>query len=450
MARTTRHPKHSSPDPDLLAELVQGCLTLAASEGAESCEAAAAHDQGLSVNVRLGEVETVEYQNDRSIGVTVYIGHRKGSASTADFSKRAIEETVTAACRIARYTAEDPHMGLADPGMMATEFPDLDLDHPWELSPERAVALATECENSARDADARIVNSEGAGVSTHRGMRCLGNSNGFLGAMTGTHHSVSCVVIAGTGDEMQRDWWYSTARRADDMDDVAAVGSRAAQRAVDRLGSRRLSTRQAPVLFTPEVSRGLITHFLSAITGHAQYRKSSFLLGALNSPIFPSWLQMVEEPHQARGPASASFDGEGVATRDRVLVEDGVLRSYLLDSYSARRLGMATTGHAGGWTNVTVPGDGDLDALIGRMHEGLVVTELMGQGVNQVTGDYSRGAAGYWVENGRIVHPVEEVTVAGNLRDILQSIVAVGSDHDHRHALRVGSVIIERMSIAGQ
>lgn len=436
-------------DTNSFERLVARCLDEARARGASAAEAAASVDDGLSVAVRLGEVETVEYQRDRALGVTVYFGRRKGSASTADFRDGAVVATVDAACRIARHTSEDPAVGLADPAHLATEFPDLDLDHPWALEPDAAIALALRAERAARGADPRIVNSDGAGVSRHRGTRCYANTNGFIGRSTGTQHSVSCAVIAGAAGEMQRDGWYTVGRAADDLEEPERVGARAAERALRRLGSRRVKTTRAPVLFAPEVARGLFAHLLSAARGTAQYRRASFLLDAVGSRVLPDWVTVREEPHLVRGGASTAFDAEGVATRARDLVADGVLTTYLLDSYAARRLGLETTGHAGGWTNVIVAGDADPAAMVAGLDRGFVVTELMGQGVNLVTGDYSRGASGFWVERGEIAHPVEEVTVAGNLREMLTGIVALGADPDRRSPVQVGSVLVGEMAVAG-
>jgi PmbA protein len=434
---------------DLLA-LVELALEEARSLGASQAEAAVSVDVGLSVSVRLGEVDTVEYQRDRGMGVTVYFGTRKGSASTADLSAAALRETVGKACSIARFTSEDPCAGLADPQELATEVPDLDLSHPWDLTPERACELALECEAAALAVDPRITNSEGAGVSSHRGLRAYGNTHGFLRACPGTVHSVSCAVVGSEGDEMERDYWYSTARDWRELDEVASVGRVSGERAVSRLGARKLGTTRAPVLFSPEVARGLIGHFLAAIRGGSQYRRASFLLDAAGQQVFPDWFSLSERPHLPKALASAPFDHEGVATRDRELVAGGVLLGYVLGSYSARKLGLRTTGNAGGNYNLVVPGrGGDFEAMLRRMDCGLLVTELMGQGVNGVTGDYSRGATGFWVEDGRIAYPVHEVTVAGNLRDIYRGIVEVGSDVDLRGGVRTGSILVGEMTIAG-
>ena len=443
------HVQAPTDGADLLA-LVELALEEARVLGASQAEASVSVDVGLSVGVRLGEVETVEYQRDRGMGVTVYFGTRKGSASTADLGAAALRETVAKACSIARYTAEDPCAGLADADCLATDVPDLDLSHPWDLSPERACELALECEAAAMSVDRRVSNSEGAGVSTHRGLRAYGNSHGFLAAYPGTVHSMSCAVLGVEGESMERDYWYTTARDWHELEDAAGVGRLSGERAVRRLGARKLATMRAPVLYAPEVARGLLGHFLGAIRGGSQYRRASFLLDAAGTQVFPDWFAMSERPHLPRALASAPFDQEGVATRDRELVAGGVLEGYVLGSYSARKLGLRTTGNAGGSYNLIVPGRGrDFEGMLALMGRGLLVTELMGQGVNGVTGDYSRGATGFWVEDGRIAYPVHEVTVAGNLRDMYRTMVEVGSDMDSRGGVRVGSVLLEEMTIAG-
>ena len=443
------HVQAPTDGADLLA-LVELALEEARVLGASQAEASVSVDVGLSVGVRLGEVETVEYQRDRGMGVTVYFGTRKGSASTADLGAGALRETVAKACSIARYTAEDPCAGLADADCLATRVPDLDLSHPWDLSPERACELALECEAAAMSVDRRVSNSEGAGVSTHRGLRAYGNSHGFLAAYPGTVHSMSCAVLGVEGEGMERDYWYTTARDWRELEEAASVGRLSGERAVRRLGARKLATTRAPVMYAPEVARGLLGHFLGAIRGGSQYRRASFLLDAAGTQVFPDWFAMSERPHLPRALASAPFDQEGVATRDRELVAGGVLEGYVLGSYSARKLGLRTTGNAGGSYNLIVPGRGrDFDDMLALMGRGLLVTELMGQGVNGVTGDYSRGATGFWVEDGRIAYPVHEVTVAGNLRDMYRTLVDVGSDMDTRGGVRVGSVLLEEMTIAG-
>jgi len=434
---------------ELLA-LVELALEEARALGASQAEAAISMDVGLSVTVRLGEVETIEYQRDRGMAVTVYFGTRKGSASTADLGPEALRETVAKACSIARFTADDPCAGLADPDTLATSVPDLDLAHAWDVTPERACELALECEAAAMAVDPRITNSEGAGLSTHRGLRAYGNSHGFLGAYPGTLHSLSCAVLGAEGEAMERDYWYTTARDWRELEPAAAVGRQSGERAVRRLGARQLGTMRVPVLFAPDVARGLVGHFVGAVRGGSQYRRASFLLGAAGERVFPEWFGISERPHLPKALASAPFDHEGVATKDRELVSGGVLLGYVLGTYSARKLGLRTTGNAGGTHNLLVHGRGrDFEAMLALMGRGLLVTELMGQGVNGVTGDYSRGAAGFWVEDGRIAHPVHEVTVAGNLRDMYRAIVDVGSDVDLRGGIRCGSILVEQMTVAG-
>lgn len=433
-----------------LEAVVAAILDEAKRQGASAAEAGVSAESGLSVTVRLGEVETVEHNRDKGLGVTVYFGHRKGSASTSDYSAHAIADTVRAACDIAKYTAEDECAGLADPALMAASIPDLDLYHPWDLTAERAIELAQECEAAARATDARITNSEGASVGSHSGYRVYGNSHGFIGAYPSSRHSVSCAVIAEDGHGMQRDYWYSVARDAADLENVRKVGARAGERAVRRLGGQKLSTRQAPVIFVADLAGGLFSQFVRAIRGESLYRKSSFLLDSLGQRVFPEFLRIHEQPHLKKALGSAPFDSEGVATRSRDLVAAGVLQGYVLDSYAARKLGMQTTGNAGGVHNLTIdPGGDDFNALLKRMDSGLLVTELMGMGVNIVTGDYSRGAAGFWVERGEIQHPVEEITVAGNLRDMFRQVVAVANDVDLRGNVRTGSVLVENMTIGG-
>jgi PmbA protein len=429
------------------------CLALAEARrvGASDAEVGVSVETGLSVTARLREVETLEYQRDRGMGVTVYRGKRKGSASTGDLSARAIRDTVAKAHSIAGFTAEDECAGLPDPDTLARDFPDLDLFHPWSIDPDAARDLAIACEAAALDADPRIGNSEGASLSSHRGLRVFGNSLGFLGSSSTTLHSLSCVVVAEAGEEMQRDYWYSTVRDWRDLEDGASIGKQAAARALRRLDARKLSTVTAPVLFVPELARGLFGSFLGAIRGGSQYRRASFLLDAAGEKVFPEWMQISERPHLRKALSSAVFDSEGVATRDREIVADGVLTGYVLSTYSARKLGLKTTGNAGGVHNLIVaPGPEDFAGLLRSMDRGLVVTELMGQGVNGVTGDYSRGAAGFWVENGAIAFPVHEITIAGNLREMFRQVVAVGNDVDTRGGIRTGSVLIEQMTIAGE
>jgi PmbA protein len=434
-----------------LQSIIERALEEARARGASQAEAAVSQDTGLSVSVRLGEVETLEHQRDRSMGITVYFGRRKGSASTADFSLDAVRATVAKACSIARFTAEDACSGLADAALMAREPSNLDLSHPWNISADRAIEIAKSCEASALAFDPLINNSEGASLSTHQGLHFYGNTHGFVGGYPTTSHSLSCVVLAGTGEDMQRDYWYSSSRDWHELEQAEAIGRESARRTIARLGPRRLSTRRAPVLFVPEIARGLIGHFTAAIRGSSQYRQSSFLLNSVGQQVFPPGFSIAERPHIPKAAGSAPFDDEGVATRDRELVADGVLTGYILSSYSARKLGLETTGNAGGPHNLLVKPSlaGGMDALLPRLGTGLLVTELMGQGVNMVTGDYSRGAAGFWVENGSIQYPVAEITIAGNLRDMLKGIAAVGDDVDVRGATRVGSILLPEMTIAG-
>jgi PmbA protein len=436
-----------------LADVASLALKEAHSQGASQAEADVSVSQGLSVNVRLGEVDTVEYQRDRGLAVTVYFGKRKGSASTADLTAAAVRETVEKACAIARYTAEDPYAGLIEPEMLAREIPDLDLDHPWDVTPERAIEHARACEAAGLAVDARVSNSEGAGVNSQRHTGVYGNSLGFLAGYSSTSHSVSCSLIAQAGEDMQRDYWYTLARDPAQLEAVASIGRTAGQRALARLGARRLTTRKAPVAFTPDLARGLFRSFIGAISGPSQYRKASFLLDAAGQEIFPRFLTMQERPHIPKALASSPFDQEGGATHDRELVSAGVLEGYVLGSYSARRLGLKSTGNAGGIHNLIVTSSEpalDVEAFMKRLGKGLLVTELMGQGVNGVTGDYSRGASGFWVENGAIAYPVQEITIAGNLRPMYRDIIAVGSDVDPRGGIRTGSVLIGEMTIAGQ
>jgi len=450
------HRMQQRVDGTRIAELqgvVSDALAAARRLGATQAEVDANLQQGLTVNVRLGEVDTVEYQRDRGLGVTVYIGHRKGSASTADLAPAAVEATVAKACTIARYTAEDPYSGLADADMLARDIPDLDLDHEWAIEPADAVELARRCEAAGRDVDARITNSEGASVSTHRGAHVYGNSSGFLAGYPSSSHMVSCSLVAQAGSDMQRDYWYAAARDPADLGDVEAIGRQAGERAIARLGARRLGTQRSPVLFVPDLARGVFGHMVAAVRGGSQYRRSSFLLDSAGTQILPSFIQMHERPHIPKALASCPFDSEGVATRDRELIANGVLQGYVLGSYAARKLGLTTTGNAGGVHNLLVESDREplaFDALLARMGTGLLVTELMGQGVNGVTGDYSRGASGFWVEGGALAYPVEEVTIAGNLRDMFKAIVAVGADAYTMGAKTTGSVLIERMKIAGE
>ena len=435
-----------------LSGVVEYVLAEAKKSGASGAEAAANVDQGLAVSVRLSEVETVEHTRDKGIGVTVYFGNRTGSASTTDFSPEALRETVRAACTIAKYTAEDDCAGLADPERLARDIPDLDLHHPWNPGVDRAIELARTAETTARQFDTRIANSEGASLSTHEGLEVYGNTHGFLGTVATTRHSLSVSVIAQGESGMQRDYWYTVARDARGLESPESVGREAARRSLRRLNSHKLATRECPVLYEAPVASSLLSHFVGAVRGSSLYRHASFLLDHLGKPVFADFVHIQEQPHLKGAAGSAAFDNEGVATRPRDLVRGGILQGYVLDSYSARKLKMTTTGNAGGVHNLSIapgPDNFDLADLLRHMHTGLLVTELIGFGVNTVTGDYSRGAAGFWVENGEIQYPVEEITVAGNLRDIFRRIRAVGNDVDTRGNIRSGSILIENMTVAG-
>jgi PmbA protein len=433
-----------------LQEMSADVLRRAKDAGATAAEAEISLGFGQNVSVRMGETETIEYNRDKGVSVTVYFGQQKGHASTSDLSPQAIQDTVSAACNIARYTAKDEFCGLADADLMAKDIPDLDLYHPWALSVDAAISLAKECEASARGVDARITNSEGASVSTYEGMFAYANSHGFNSGYATSRQGMSCSVIAEEADSMQRDYWYTTARSAKDLDSAAAVGRLAGERTVRRLGSKRIKTAQVPVLFEAALASGLISHLVSAISGGNLYRKSSFLLDSLGKQVMSSHITIEELPHLLKGLASSPFDNEGVATKPRTLIKEGVLNGYMLSSYSARKLGMQSTGNAGGNHNLIVShGDLDLNGLLKMMGTGLLVTELLGHGINMVTGDYSRGAAGFWVENGVIVHPVEEITIAGNLQTMLKQIVAVGNDVLVQGSKQVGSILIENMTVAG-
>ena len=434
-----------------LKNMVQDLLDESRKQGASSAEAGLSIDNGLSVTARLGEVETIEHHCDQSLGVTVYMGKKKGSASTNDFSANSIKETVQAACSIAGFSSEDEYAGLPDKEMLATEFPELDRNHSWGIDADSAIALAVECEDAARSYHAEISNSEGASVNTHQGISVLGNSLGLLQGYQATRHSISCSVLGERDSNMQRDYWYSVSRDAKNLESAQDIGKKAAERTVSRLGARSLTTRQCPVLYSAEVASGLIGSLVSAVSGGSLYRKSSFLLDALGAQILPDFIHIHEQPHIKMALGSAAYDGEGVKTADRDIVSNGILQGYVLSSYSARKLGMVSTGNAGGVHNLTVDsGNNDFAAMLRQLDTGLLVTELMGQGVNKVTGDYSRGASGFWVENGQIQYPVEEITIAGNLKDMYKNIVSVGNDVDYRGNIRTGSILIEQMSIAGE
>lgn len=443
-------PDDSAERQARLSEAAREVLRLAAARGASQAEVILNDDSGLSVNVRLGEVETVERNRDRGVAVTVYFGQRKGNASTADLQPGSLAATVEQACAIARHTEPDACNGLADAARMATQSRDFDSWHPWGLSADDAIALACEAEAAGRAADARVTQSDGASVNTGDSVSVYANSHGFLGAERGTDHSISVSMIAGKGEGMQRDYWYTHAIAPGDLESGVHVGRKAAERAVARLAPRPVRTGEYPVLFAPEVGRSLVGHLLQAASGGVLYRRASFLLDKAGERILPAWFQLAERPHLDRGFRSSDFDHEGVATVDSDLVRDGVLLRYLLSSYSARRLGLESTANAGGVHNLEVSTNAQgLHEMVRGMKRGLVVTELMGQGANLVTGDYSRGAAGFWVEDGHIVHPVDEVTIAGSLPAMFQAIEAVGADIDRRSHVAMGSVLVGRMMVAG-
>jgi PmbA protein len=442
---------HFSFSADQFKQMTRDVLDYASQGGASAAEAEVSESVGQTVTVRQGEVETIEYSRDKGIGVTVYIGKRRGHASTTDFTPQAVRDAVDAALSIARFTAADDCAGLADADMLAREFPDLDLWHPRDLPVEGAIELAKSCEAAGFAVDKRLTNSEGATISSHESHFIYGNSLGFLAGYPSSRHGVACALVAGKNGDMQRDDWYETRRDAADLPDVESVGRRAGERAVGRLGSRKITTTQAPVLFESPVAAGLLGHFVSAVSGGSLYRKSSFLLDSAGKQVFAPLANVSEQPHVAKGLASTPFDEEGVATRPREVVQGGVVQGYFLGAYSACKLGLRSTGNAGGNHNLVLRDTGsDFAGLLRQMNTGLLVTELLGHGVNTVTGDYSRGAAGFWVENGSIAYPVQEITIAGNLKDIYLGIVAVGNDVVCRGSRYCGSILIDRMTIAGE
>lgn len=434
-----------------LRNLAQDMLEYARQRGASAASADVSEGFGQAVTVRQGEVETIEYNRDKGLGITVYIGQQRGNASTSDFSPQAVRDTVDAALSIARYTAKDDCSGLPDADLLARDCADLDLYHPWDLPVDAAIALAQQCEQAALDADARIRNSEGATVNVHEAQFVHANSLGFIGGYPSSRHSLSCAVIAGQNDAMERDYWYSVARAADDLLDAQQVGRVAAQRTVRRLNARQIDTMQVPVLFEAPIASSLLGHFVGAVSGGSLYRKSSFLLDQLDQSVFASHINIEDIPDIRKGLASSPFDDEGVRVQTRRIIEDGVLRGYFLGSYSARKLGMRTTGNAGGNHNLILrSGELDFDGLLKQMGRGLLVTELLGQGVNHVTGDYSRGAAGFWVEHGEIQYPVQEITIAGNLKDMFRNIATVGNDVLVQGSRQCGSILVEGMTVAGR
>ena len=436
-----------------LQNLADEVLAYARKAGASACEVDVSEGFGQSVMVRCGEVETIEYNRDKGIGVTVYLGQQKGNASTADFSTAALRETVEAALNIARFTAADPCAGLPEAHLLASRADaaqDLDLYHPWQLSVEQAIELARRCEQAAFAVSPLIANSEGASVSLQEGQFVSANSLGFMGGCPTSRHYLACSLIAGRDDAMQREDWYSTSRNPAEIAAPEAIGDYAARRALSRLGARKIRTCKVPVLFEAPLAASLIGNFVHAASGGSLYRQTSFLLDSLGQPVFSKAVRISERPHLPGALASSRFDNDGVATREREVVEDGILQAYFLGTYSARKLGMQSTGNAGGCHNLIVhPGEHDFAGLLRQMGRGLLVTELLGQGVNYVNGDYSRGAAGYWVENGEIAYPVEEITIAGSLREMFRNITAVGKDVLVRGSKQVGSILVGEMKIAG-
>ncbi len=439
-----------SHNEETLKQIAQDILRRAGEGGASACETDVSDGFGQSVTVRRGEVETIEYNRDKGLVVTVYLGKQRGYASTSDFSAPAVRDTVDAALSIARHTAADECAGLADENQLVRNIPDLDLYHPWELNVEQAIELARSCEAVAFAADKRVSNSEGASVSIQEMHFVYANSLGFMAGFPSSRHSIGCAVIAGKDEAMQRDEWYAVARAQNDLEAAESVGQKAGSRCVRRLGARKISTLQVPVLFEAPLAATLIGHFVAAVSGGSLYRKLSFLLDSLGNQVFAPLVQIKELPHLEKGLASSAFDDEGVITRTREVVKDGVLQGYFMGSYSARKLGMQSTGNAGGNHNLLLQsGELDLAGLQKQMNRGLLVTELLGQGVNLVTGDYSRGAAGFWVEHGEIQYPVQEITIAGNLKDMFRGIVAVGKDILVRGSKQCGSILIDNMTVAG-
>ena len=432
-----------------LEQAAEIALQQATKQGASAAEVGVSHSTGLSVTVRQGDIETLEHNNDKGLGITVYFGQSKASASTSDLRPEAIADAVKAACGIAQHTQADEFAGLAAASLMATDFPDLSLYHPWDVSAEQAIEIAMECEQAGFDIDSKISNSEGATVSSHQGGRVYANSNGFVGSSTSTRHSLSCTLIADDDQGMQRDYWYGIARDAADLDSALSIGQRAASNTLRRLNAKTVKTGTYPVIFAAEMAPSLFGQLVGAIRGGALYRKSTFLLDHLGKQIFPDFIHIHEQPHLLKAMGSAGYDGEGVATQTRNIVQEGVLQGYVLDSYSARKLEMTTTANAGGVHNLTIDsGDLDFAALLKEMGTGIVVTETMGMGVNIVTGDYSQGAAGFWVENGEIQYPIDEFTIASNLKDMFMGIQAVGNDIEKRGNTRTGSVWIDQMKVA--
>ncbi len=434
-----------------LTLLMNEVLDLAKKEGATNAAVAVNNDRGFSVDVRMGQVETVAFNEDKGVGLTVYIGQRKGSASSTDTSSEAIKIMVKAACDIAKVSAEDPCFGLADKELMTKEHPDLDLFHPWNITPQQAIEMALDCEQHALSIDKRITNSDGVSVSSYESHHGYANTHGGQGFINSTRHSLSCSLIATEAEAMQRDYDYTSVRNARDLISPEIIAKNAAERALSRLGAQQIATQTSPIIFSSRVSSGLLGSFISAISGSNLYRKNSFLLDSIGQQLFPDFVHIYEQAHLLGALGSSPFDSEGVPTRNNVLVQNGRLVQYVLGSYSARKMGLSTTANSDGVHNLTIdPNAGDLNDLLKKMNKGFLVTELMGQGINGITGDYSRGASGFWVENGVIQYPVDEVTIAGNLKEMFKMILAVGNDININLATRCGSILIEQMMIAGK
>jgi PmbA protein len=434
-----------------LTRIIDSVLTQAKTMGASAAEADVGVGSGLSANIRKGEIDKLEYERDKGLGITVYINGQKGNSSTSDFSEDAIKKSIEAAIGIAKHASRDEFAGLADAELMATEFPDLNLYHPWTIAPEAAIELAIECEQSAFDADKRISNSDGTSVSTYSGLNLYGNTNNFINGWSWSSHTIDCTVIAEDSNGMQRDGWYSKARDFNDLQSIKDISQEAARRTVVRLGSRKLKTCKAPVIFEAPIASGLFSALITAIAGGSLYRRATFLLDKKGEQIFSDHINIYEQPYIMKALGSAPFDNDGVTTKERDIVKDGMLMDYVLSAYSARKLGLQTTGNAGGVHNLVIePGTDSLDDLVKKMDTGLLITDMIGFGVNQITGDYSRGASGFWVENGELAYPVEEITVAGNLADMYKNIISIANDVDPRGNVLTGSVLMDTMTIAGE
>ena len=438
-----------------ITNIIQQMLDLAKANGVSEAEVTANTGAGLTVTTRFDEVEKIEHENDKSLSITVFIDNKKGSVSSSDFSPSALKEAVMAACDIANVSSEDPCAGLAEPQLMATQVIDLDLYHPWQITAEQAIDLATECESIARDQDQRINNSDGTAISTYDGNHFYGNTHGFIDGWHWSSHSIDCTIIAETSNGMQRDGWYSKACKSEGLLDIHSIAKEAAKRTVQRLDAKKLSTRQCPVIFEAPVADGLFSAFTSAISGSSLYRKASFLLDTIDKQVFSEHIYIHEKPHLKAALGSAPFDAEGMATKNRDLIVDGILQGYILSSYSARKLGMQATANTGGVHNLHIDSNNasakiDLAEMIKQMDTGLLITDLFGFGVNQITGDYSRGASGFWVEDGAIQYPVEEITIAGNLKEMYKNITHIGTDVDMRGNILTGSVLLENITVAGK